>query len=168
MGLWPIRPRSGQPEAQREGGAKRARGSEAPSGRDGILGTWTRPMNGPLAWCKEEIGMEIHGTTKRRPYEVFQKEEASCLKPLPAEPYECPQWKSCKVHPDHHVVFRSFLLLLAHPVHRARRSGSEGDRIWFGSFQEEQLIKTHSPRLSLPGTWQTDPFGLSARASWPI
>jgi hypothetical protein len=98
--------------------------------------------------------MEIHGTTKRRPYEVFQKEEASRLKPLPAEPYECPLWKKCKVHPDHHVVFdRSYYSLPTRYIGKEVwvRGGTDRVRI----FQEEQLIKTHS-RASLPGTWRTD------------
>jgi len=105
-------------------------------------------------WSQEEIGMEIHGTTKRRPFEVFQKEEVACLKPLPAEPYECPQWKSCKVHPDHHVVFD-----LSYYSVPTRFIGKE---VWVrgGSklvqiFLNEQLIKTHT-RALIPGTWRTD------------
>jgi len=108
-----------------------------------------------LRWSKEEIGMEIHGTTKRRPYEVFQKEEASCLKPLPAEPYECPQWKGCKVHPDHHVVFDlSYYSLPTRFIGQEVwvRGGSKLVQI----FQKEQLIKTHV-RALVPGTWKTDP-----------
>ncbi len=105
-------------------------------------------------WCREEIGMEIHGTTKRRPFEVFQKEEASCLKPLPAEPYECPQWKSCKVHPDHHVVFdRSYYSVPTRFIGKEVwvRGGSKLVQI----FLNEQLIKTHT-RAVIPGTWRTD------------
>ena len=58
-----------------------------------------------LTRCTQEIGMEIHGTTKRRPYEVFRAEEQPRLKPLPRERFECPLWKRCTVHPDHHIVF---------------------------------------------------------------
>jgi transposase len=105
-------------------------------------------------WCKEEIGMEIHGTTKRRPYEVFQKEEASRLKPLAAEPYECPLWKKCKVHPDHHVVFdRSYYSVPTRYI--GKEVWVRGGRDLVRVFLEEQLIKSHS-RASLPGTWRTD------------
>jgi transposase len=107
-----------------------------------------------LRWSREEIGMEIHGTTKRRPYEVFQKEEAARLKPLPAEPYECPLWKSCKVHPDHHVVFDlSYYSLPTRFIGQEVwvRGGSKLVQI----FQKEQLIKTHV-RALVPGTWKTD------------
>ncbi len=105
-------------------------------------------------WGREEIGMEIHGTTKRRPFEVFQKEESPRLKPLPAEPYECPQWKSCKVHPDHHIVFdHSYYSLPTRFIGKAVwvRGGSKLVQI----FLNEQLIKTHT-RALIPGTWRTD------------
>lgn len=105
-------------------------------------------------WCQEEIGMVIHGTTKRRPFEVFRKEEVPCLKPLPSEPYECPQWKSCKVHPDHHVVFdRSYYSVPTRFIGKEVwvRGGSKLVQI----FLNEQLIKTHT-RALISGTWKTD------------
>lgn len=107
-----------------------------------------------LLWCREEIGMEIHGTTKRRPWEVFQKEEAPCLKPLPKEPFESPLWKECTVHPDHHIVFDgSYYSLPTRFIGQKvwARGGWNQVRI----FWEEQLIKTH-PRAVRPGTWRTD------------
>ncbi len=122
------------------------------AGRD--LGDIDKANERAWRWSREEIGMEIHGTTKRRPYEVFQKEEASCLKPLPAEPYECPQWKSCKVHPDHHVVFDlSYYSLPTRFI---------GQEVWVRGtsklvqiFLNEQLIKTHT-RARVSGSWKTD------------
>ncbi|MBN2568926.1 MAG: IS21 family transposase [Deltaproteobacteria bacterium] len=107
-----------------------------------------------LSWCRQEIGMEVHGTTQKRPFEVFQREEASCLKPLPAESFECPQWKKCVVHPDHHVVFdRSYYSLPTRFI---------GKEVWVRGgcrvvhiFLDEQMIKTHS-RALLPGTFMTD------------
>ena len=35
------------------------------------------------AWCRDRAGMRIHGTTARRPTEMFAELEASCLLPLP-------------------------------------------------------------------------------------
>jgi len=105
-------------------------------------------------WCKEEVGMEVHGTTKRRPFEVFQKEEASHLKPLPSEPYECPLWKKGTVHPDHHVVFdRSYYSVPTRFI--GKEVWVRGGRNQVHIFHEEQLIKTHS-RALVPGTWRTD------------
>jgi transposase len=108
-----------------------------------------------LVWCRQEIGMDIHGTTQRRPYEAFLKEEAPLLKPLPSEPFECPQWKQCTVHPDHHVVFdRSYYSLPTRFIGRKVwvRAGMRLVRI----FLDGALIKTHG-RAQRPGTWVTDP-----------
>jgi len=107
-----------------------------------------------LTWCRQEIGMEIHGTTKRRPFEVFQKEESSCMRQLPAEPFECPQWKKCTVHPDHHIVFdRSYYSLPTRFI--GREVWVRGDRRLVHIFLNEQLIKTHS-RALFPGIFVTD------------
>ena len=108
-----------------------------------------------LRWCKDEIGIEIHGTTKRRPYEVFEKEELPHLRPLPPERFQCPLWKSCTVHPDHHVVFdRSYYSLptrfIGHEV------WVRGDDRMVRIFLASEQIKIH-PRAQCPGTWVTDP-----------
>src|SRR5271157_356332 len=58
-----------------------------------------------LHWCRDEIGMELHGTTKKKPYLAFLAEEKALLAPLPSLPFERPLWKQCTVHPDHHIVF---------------------------------------------------------------
>jgi transposase len=108
-----------------------------------------------LIWSKQEIGMEIHGTTKRRPFEVFQKEEVSCLKPLPSEPFECPLWKACTVHPDHHIVFdRSYYSLPTRFI--GKQVWVRGGRRLVHIFLDEQLVKTHA-RTFVPGTFMTDP-----------
>jgi transposase len=107
-----------------------------------------------LRWCKEEIGMEVHGTTKRKPFEVFQKEEAPYLKPLPSEPFECPEWKKCTVHPDHHIVFdKSYYSLPTRWI--GEEVWGRGTRRLVQIFCDEQLIKTHI-RAEQPGTWVTD------------
>jgi hypothetical protein len=107
-----------------------------------------------LQWARQEIGMEIHGTTKRKPFEVFTQEEAPNLRPLPPEPFECPLWKECTVHPDHHVVFdKSYYSVPTRFI---------GKRVWVRGgrlvriFLDGELIKTHR-RAQRPGTWVTDP-----------
>jgi len=108
-----------------------------------------------VKWCREEVGMEIHGTTKRRPWEVFQNEEASQLKPLPAEAFERPLWKQCTVHPDHHVVFdKSYYSLPTRFI--GQKVWARGGRNLVRIFLGEELIKTHD-RAVFPGTWRTDP-----------
>ena len=107
-----------------------------------------------LRWCREEIGMEVHGTTKRKPYEVFLKEESVHLRLLPPEPFECPQWKECTVHPDHHVVFdQSYYSLPTRFI--GRKVWVRGDNRLVRMFLDSQLIKTHL-RAHRPGTWVTD------------
>lgn len=107
-----------------------------------------------LSWSKNEIGQEIHGTTRRKPYPVFLEEEKSFLRPLPDEPFEIPLWKECTVHPDHHIVFdRSYYSLATRYI---------GKRVWARGvpkivqiFYEHELIKTHR-RARYPGEWVTD------------
>lgn len=107
-----------------------------------------------LRWSREEIGMEIHGTTKRKPFEVFHREEAPRLKPLPSEAFECPQWKKCTVHPDHHIVFdKSYYSLPTRWI--GKEVWVRGARRLVQIFYDEQLIKTHL-RAEQPGTWVTD------------
>jgi hypothetical protein len=108
-----------------------------------------------LRWSKEEIGMEVHGTTQRRPWEVFLQEEVPTLRPLPAQPFECPQWKECTVHPDHHIVFdRSYYSLPTRYI--GREVWARGDTRLVKIFLQAELIKFHA-RAERPGTWRTDP-----------
>jgi len=53
-------------------------------------------------WCAERAGMRIHGSTGRRPVEMFADLEAGALLPL-AEPYDTPVFTRVKVHRDYHV-----------------------------------------------------------------
>ena len=58
-----------------------------------------------LAWVNETAGRRIHGTTGRRPIEVFQAEEKDVLKRLPALGWVPTTWRRAKVHRDTHVAF---------------------------------------------------------------
>ena len=55
-------------------------------------------------WTCEIANERIHGTTGRRPREMFEAEERSVLLPLPAKPFEMALWKKAKVHADSHIV----------------------------------------------------------------
>ena len=48
--------------------------------------TSPRPSTGAEAWCRTRTGMRIHGTTQRRPLEVFEAEEAPVLLALSDAP----------------------------------------------------------------------------------
>jgi transposase len=107
-----------------------------------------------LAWCRFEIGSEVHGTTKRKPYETFISEEKERLKLLPPERFEIPVWKECTVHPDHHIVFeQSFYSLPTRYI--GKKVCARGTSKSVGIFLDHQLIKTHSRALE-PGKWMTD------------
>ena len=55
-------------------------------------------------WCRDVAGERIHGTTRRKPLQVFEEEELRALSPWDGEPYELTHWRMAKVHPDHHVA----------------------------------------------------------------
>jgi transposase len=54
-------------------------------------------------WCRGRAGMRVHGTTRRRPAEVFAALEAPVLLSAPVESYRVPAWSEVKVARDFHV-----------------------------------------------------------------
>lgn len=107
-----------------------------------------------LAWCKEEVGMIPHGTTKEEPVLRFEHTDKPGLLPLPTEPFEMPHWQRAKVSRDHHVVFRG-----AYYSVPTRFLGVEvdvrGTLNQVHIFHKGERIKTHVPTAK--GTFQTDP-----------
>jgi transposase len=57
-----------------------------------------------LTWCRQEYGMNRHGTTGMPPWQVFQDVEKQTLKKLPAERFQVGEWKPAKVHADRFVA----------------------------------------------------------------
>jgi transposase len=105
-------------------------------------------------WCLQDYGMQVHGTTKRKPFEVFTQEEKPNLKPMPEETFDIPLWKEAKVHPDHHIVFdKSYYSVPTRYVGKAVwvKGGLHTVQI----FYDGELIKTHQ-RSYIAGTWRTD------------
>ncbi len=64
---------------------------------------------GMRAWCLEEAGMRIHGTTRRRPLEHFLEVEQACLLPAPETRFDVPLLVKAKVARDHHVQVQNAL-----------------------------------------------------------
>jgi hypothetical protein len=88
-------------------------------------------------WCRKVAGLRVHGTTQRRPAEVFATEEAHLLLPAPTEPYDLPIYARAKVHRDHHIeVARSLYSvpgdLIGRHVEVPRRPGP-GARLLSGT-----------------------------------
>jgi transposase len=54
-------------------------------------------------WCRDQAGVRIHGTTQRRPLEVFELEERPHLLAVPETAYDIPIFRDAKVHKDHHI-----------------------------------------------------------------
>jgi transposase len=55
-------------------------------------------------WCDEIAATRVHGTTGKRPIDVFTEVEKPALLPLPDRPYETVVWKKARVHRDTHVA----------------------------------------------------------------
>jgi len=56
-------------------------------------------------WVLKIAGLRIHGTTGKKPLEVFEKEEKTALQPLPAKRFEPVIWKKAKVRLDCQFIF---------------------------------------------------------------
>jgi transposase len=113
-----------------------------------------------LAWCGR-VGLRLHGTTHKRPLEVFESVEKPALAPLPAEPYDLAIMKKAKLHRDCHVVFEgSFYSAPFRLVGQSLwlRAGMQDVRL----FDEgHRLVATH-PRAKEPGERHTHPDHLPA------
>lgn len=60
-------------------------------------------------WLREVADTRIHGTTRERPIDLFEREEKQALKELPPVRFEIVIWKKATVHPDSHVVYEKRL-----------------------------------------------------------
>jgi transposase len=110
-------------------------------------------------WCRSTAGLRIHGTTQRRPGEVFAAEEAPLLLPAPLLPYDLPIYARPKVARDHHVEVAKAIYsvpghLIGHHV-EARADAQLVKIFWRGA-----LVKVH-PRQP-PGGRHTDAADLPA------
>ncbi len=108
----PARVRSPQDKGRVENGVKFAQRSFF-AGEDfhGIEDAQRRAGD----WCRIRAGMRVHGTTRRRPAEMFAQVEAAALLPAPEQPYRVPAWSEAKVQRDFHVFSE-----LGHFGHSAR------------------------------------------------
>lgn len=110
-------------------------------------------------WCRSTAGLRIHGTTQRRPAEVFAAEEAPLLLPAPVLPYDLPIYAHPKVARDHHVeVAKAIYSVPGHLI--GHRVEARADAQLVKIFWRGGLIKIH-PRQP-PGGRHTDPADLPA------
>lgn len=95
-------------------------------------------------WCLEVAGARVHGTTRRLPLVVFNEEEREALLPWDGEPYDIPDWREVKVHPDHHIAYR---YALYSAPYRSCPPGTKlevrGDGKLVRLYQRGMLVKVH-------------------------
>lgn len=103
-------------------------------------------------WVKEVAGQREHGTTHRRPLDVFETEERAALKPLPAKRFEMVIWKQPTVHQDSHVEFGRRLYSVPWRL--------VGQRVWLRAtpstveiYADDERVATHDRRA--PGQRST-------------
>ena len=108
-------------------------------------------------WCTVRAGLRVHGTTQRRPAEVFAEEELPRLLPAPTEPYDLPLYCQPKVHRDHHVEVAKALCSVPGNL-IGTRVDARADRALVRLFHRGQLVKVH-PRMPA-GKRSTDPADL--------
>jgi transposase len=105
-------------------------------------------------WCLTEAGMRVHGTTRKRPLEVFEAEELPHLLPAPERAYDVPAWSEPKVHKDFHIEVSGALYSVPHQL-IGQRVKARADSALVKVFHQGEVIKIH-PRKAA-GTRSTDP-----------
>jgi transposase len=67
-------------------------------------------------WTREIAGQRTHGTTRRRPLEVFTDVEQAALRTLPERAYVPTLWREARVHEDGHVLVERALYSVPWPL----------------------------------------------------
>lgn len=107
-------------------------------------------------WCRDKAGTRVHGTTFRRPVEMFTELEVSCLLPVP-DPYDVPTFTRVKVHRDFHVEVAKALYSVPEQ-HLGAYLDARADSQLVKLYAKGRVAKTH-PRQP-PGGRSTDPGDL--------
>ena len=106
-----------------------------------------------IRWCLGKAGLRIHGTTRKRPLEVFEAIEKPALKPIVAERFDPPRWGKVKIHPDHHIRFGR-ALYSAPTRYIGKEIDVRADSRLVRIYCNGELIKTHP--VQEPGGRHTD------------
>ena len=96
-------------------------------------------------WCRVTAGERIHGTTRQRPREHFEREERHLLLPPPESVFEVAPWSEPRVQRDHHVTVAKAATVFSTAYIGQRVMARNGrDLVWI--YHRGQLIKVH-PRV---------------------
>lgn len=112
------------------------------------------------AWC-EMVGQRVHGTTRKKPQEQFDRLEKAVLQALPPTPYDPGVYKQVKLHRDGYVVFEG--------AYYSAPFRLVGQTLWVRAgltqvrllTQEYQIVATHD-RAKEAGERHTHPDHLPA------
>jgi transposase len=106
------------------------------------------------AWCLSVAGERVHGTTRQKPIDLFQREEAATLRRLPAEPFEQVSWTEGMVAHDYHVSVFGKLYSVPYR-YRGKTLAVRLSNRTVEFYLNQELVKTH-PRLGEGKRRQTD------------
>lgn len=105
-------------------------------------------------WCHDVAGMRVHGTTRERPREAFERDEQSALRPAPTERFDVPHWGDARVHPDHHVqVLKALYSVPTRFIGKVVRVRADSHTVRI--YVHNELIKAHPRQVA--GKRSTDP-----------
>jgi transposase len=106
-----------------------------------------------LTWETTVADTRIHGTTRQRPLDRFQRLEVAALRPLPPQPFEVVTWTQAKVARDCHVqVARTLYSVPYRYIGKTLAVRITVRTVEF--YLDEALVKTH--RRAPAGHRQTD------------
>lgn len=111
------------------------------NGLAGLAGAEVDAARAHLArWVNDIANQRIHGTTQRRPAEVFEAEERAALRPLPTAPYELVVWYNAGVHQDAHVAFDGRLYSVPWRL--------IGQRVWVRATRHTVVVEADDVRVA--------------------
>jgi transposase len=102
-------------------------------------------------WVDEIANVRVHGTTHRRPIDLFADEQAALL-PIPDRRYELVTWHEATVHQDSHVAFDKRLYSVPWPLIE--------QRVWVRATPSSVVILANDVRVATH-----DRRGRSARST---
>lgn len=104
-------------------------------------------------WNEQTARIRIHGTTRQKPQELFEKHEKSALRALPIERFEISVWKTLKVYRDIHIQCDKAYYSVPHHLRgqyvEVRKTTSQ-----VAVFFENELVALHIP--TIPGKRETN------------
>ena len=148
--LAPCPPRDPRKKGRVESGVKYVKASFLPLRTFRSLADANQKLR---EWTLSEAGNRIHGTTRRRPLDLFTEGEKALLSALPDRPVQLVTWVKAKVHGDAHVVFDKNRYSVPSTLLRATLWIKATDTT-ISVFQEQDLVAIH-PRLLGEGRHHT-------------